>query len=354
MRVMQVIGSRMPGGAETFYVRMLAALGEKCDVLPVVRQDSWLAAQLKEDGIAFEAAPFGGFFDLKTRGLLRGYMESFQPDIIQYWMNRAARFAPEARGAVSVARLGGYYNLKYYRKMDYLVANTRDIAGYIRECGWPEDRVLYIPNFAEAPAPDFKSERASVRALHGLPEDAFVLLAAGRLHENKGFDLLLTALGRLPGNVYLLLAGEGPLEEALRSAAARAGVTSRVRFLGWIRRLSPLCAAADLWVVPSRYEPLGNVVLDAWMHGLPVVAARAKGPASLIEDGETGVLVEVEDAACLAGAIEALMADARACRDMARRGEARALAEFSADKVIARYLDFYRDAQKRRAKSCAA
>jgi glycosyltransferase involved in cell wall biosynthesis len=78
------------------------------------------------------------------------------------------------------------------------------------------------------------------------------------------------------------------------------------------------------------------------------VAARAKGPASLIEDGETGVLVEVENAERLAGAIEALMADARRCRDMARRGEERALAEFSADKVIARYLEFYRDAQRRR------
>jgi glycosyltransferase involved in cell wall biosynthesis len=232
--------------------------------------------------------------------------------------------------------------------MDYLVANTRDIAGYISGRGWPEERVLYIPNFAEAPAADFRSARASLRARHGLPDDAFVLLAAGRLHENKGFDLLLSALGQLPGNVYLLLAGEGPLEKVLRSAAERAGVTSRVRFLGWIRPLSPLCAAADLWVVPSRHEPLGNVVLDAWMHGLPVVAARAKGPVSLIEDGETGVLVEVENAARLAGAIEALMADAGRRRDMARRGEARALAEFSADKVIARYLEFYRDAQRRR------
>ena len=354
MRVMQVIGSRIPGGAETFYVRMLAALREKCEVLPVVRRGSWLAAQLEEDGIAFEAAPFGGYFDLRTRALLRGYVASFQPDVIQYWMNRAAGFAPAAGGAVSVGRLGGYYNLKYYRKMDYLVANTRDIAGYIAERGWPEDRVLHIPNFAAAPAADFQSERASVRARHGLPEDAFVLLAAGRLHENKGFDLLLSALGRLPGNVYLLLAGEGPLEKALRRAAARAGVASRVRFLGWIRRLSPLCAAADLWVVPSRHEPLGNVVLDAWMHGLPVVATRAKGPVSLIEDGETGVLVEVENAERLAGAIDSLMADAGRRRDLARRGEARAQAEFSTDKVIARFLEFYRDARRRRRKPCAA
>ncbi len=84
------------------------------------------------------------------------------------------------------------------------------------------------------------------------------------------------------------------------------------------------------------------------MHGLPVVAARAKGPVSLIEDGETGVLVEVENAERLAGAIEALMADAPRRRNLARRGQARALAEFSADQVIARYLEFYRDAQKPR------
>ena len=134
------------------------------------------------------------------------------------------------------------------------------------------------------------------------------------------------------------------MEKVWRGAAERAGVTSRGRFRGGVRRLSPLCAAADLWVVPARHEPLGNVVLDAWMHGLPVVATRTKGPASLIEDGETGVLVEVENVERLAGAIEALMADARRCRNLARRGEERALAEFSADTVIARYLEFYRDA----------
>ncbi len=344
MRVMQIIGSRNPGGAETFFLRLVQALRESCDVLPVARRNSWLAAQLSQGGLHHETVPFGGWLDLRTRPILRAVAESFRPDVIQCWMSRAARFAPRKCDAVIVGRLGGYYDLKYYRAMDYLVANTPDIARYIRERGWPEDRFCHLPNFADPPSATDPAQRALIRARYDIPDGAFVLLAAGRLHRNKGFDLLLTALKTLPETVYLFLAGDGPLEATLREAAERDQVSHRVRFVGWMPQLAPLIAASDLWVVPSRHEPLGNVILDAWVHRLPVVATATKGPETLIQDGATGLLVKIDDPKHLAAAIAGLIADPPRRQRLARAGEERAKSDYSAKAAIARYLDFYRRA----------
>jgi glycosyltransferase involved in cell wall biosynthesis len=86
----------------------------------------------------------------------------------------------------------------------------------------------------------------------------------GRLHADKGFDVLLRAIALLPrGHVYL--AGAGPEEAALRALAAELGITARVSFLGWRRDIGALLAAADIFICSSRHEPLGNIVLEAWL-----------------------------------------------------------------------------------------
>ena len=96
------------------------------------------------------------------------------------------------------------------------------------------------------------------------------------------------------------------------------GIAERVRFLGWRDDVPALLAAADILVCPSRHEPLGNVVIEAWAAGVPVVATASDGPAGLIDDGESGLLVPLPGrpgggAAGLAAAIE------RLCRDPALR-----------------------------------
>ena len=136
LKVMQVVGAGKAGGAETFYVRMVRGQVQKSDlpveVLPVVREGSWIAGRLEEYGIPFKTAPFGGVFDFQTKKLLAQYAEEFEADVIQTWMNRATKFLPNI-GIPSVARLGGYYKLKYYRNVDHLVGNTEDICTYLKK-----------------------------------------------------------------------------------------------------------------------------------------------------------------------------------------------------------------------------
>jgi glycosyltransferase involved in cell wall biosynthesis len=337
MRIAQVMAGAPHGGAEAFYERLCLALhagGD--DILPVIRRDGERAARLRAGGLAPVELGFGGPFDVMTGVRLLRALTRFAPAVTVAWMNRAARFAPRGDWTL-VGRLGGYYDLKYYRRCDHLVGNTRDIVGWIIAQGWPADRVHYLPNFAA------DLEGATPAALPG----ATRLLAMGRLHRNKGFDIALRALALLPG-AHLSIAGEGPERGALETLARELGVADRVGFLGWRADIGALLAACDIFVCSSRHEPLGNIVLEAWSAGRPVVAARAQGPAELVTDGENGLLVPVEDAEALATAIAGLIADPERAARLARQGRAAYARDFTQAAVVARWRGFLVDVAPRR------
>jgi len=152
--------------------------------------------------------------------------------------------------------------------------------------------------------------------------------------------VLLRALAALPGAI-LWLGGAGPEQASLERLARALGVMDRVRFLGWREDTPALYAAADLFVCPSRIEPLGNVVIEAWAQGLPVVAANAAGPRQLIRDGESGLLVPVDDAPALAQAIARVLDDAALRAHLAEGGRRAHAAEFTEDAVVAGYRAFF-------------
>ena len=241
-------------------------------------------------------------------------------------MGRAARLAPTGPWVLA-GRLGGYYDLGRYRRCTHLIANTAQLAACIAGQGWDGARVHHLPNFS----PDLAGcapERC------GVPAGAPLVLALGRLHPNKGFDVLIRALARLPG-VRLNLAGDGPERAVLEKLARDAGVAGRVRFLGWRDDTAALLAGCDVLAVPSRHEPLGNVVIEAFSAGRPVVAAAAQGPATLIRDGETGRLVPMDDSAALAAALAAVLGDPPAARALAAGGRAAFEAQHAEAPVLA-------------------
>ncbi len=102
------------------------------------------------------------------------------------------------------------------------------------------------------------------RASLQTPDGAPLLLALGRLHENKAFDVLLDAVALLPDGLAVARRARGRCATRSRAQAERLGIAERVRFLGWRDDVAALIAAADALVCPSRHEPLGNVVIEAW------------------------------------------------------------------------------------------
>ncbi len=335
MTVLHILGSARDGGAETYFLDLVTALqAEGSDQSAALRAHPHRETALTDAGVPYALAPFGGPLDVRTRPRLQRFAREEEARVAVAWMNRAARFTPAGRPRVG--RLGGYYDLKYYRGFDHLVANTADIGDWLSREGWPADRLSVIPNFAE-PGPDAP---AAPRAALDTPEDAPLLLAMSRLHPAKGLDVLLRALARLP-DAWLWIAGSGPLEGELKTQAGTLGVGSRVRFLGWRPDASALYRAADVTVFPSRYEPLGNTVIQAWAHGSPVVAAAAQGPRTLVADGEDGLLVAVEDDAALADAVRRVLASPALAQRLAQAGRARAAAGFGRRAVLARWRELF-------------
>lgn len=332
---MQVMAGARQGGAEAFFERLVPALSRAgLEQKIIIRENPERMQLLAKNGLDAVQFRFGGALDMVTGRALRRETRRYRPDIQLAWMSRAARFcAPN--GHVLAGRLGGYYDLKYYRRCDHLIGNTRDIRDYLIKAGWPRERAWHLPNFVDAtPAPPVD------RATLDTPADAPLLLALGRLHRNKGFDVLIEALARLP-DAILWLAGEGPLREDLQKQSHRLGIADRIRFLGWRTDIAGLFAAADLLVCPSRHEPLGNVIIEAWAHRRPVVAAAAQGPTEIVADGENGLLVPVEDADALAGAIARLIRTPDLARDLVEGGYAAYENGYTEAAVVAQYCDFF-------------
>ena len=334
-KVLQVMAGAVVGGAEEFFMRLIPALARAgVDQKVVLRRHDAREKILHASGVETATARFGGPLDLLTGRTVRRVIDNYQPELVLAWMSRAARFAPAGRHVLA-ARLGGYYDLKYYRHCDHLVGNTEAIRDYLVAQGWPAERSWYIPNFVEG----MRAEPVN-RALEDTPKDAPLLLALGRLHENKAYDVLIDAMSDLP-DAYLWIAGDGPRMSELRSAADALGVAGRVRFLGWRNDTAALLAAADLLVCPSRHEPLGNVVIEAWAHDTPVVAAEADGPRNLINHEETGLLVPVDDARALAQAINELLTTPQRAAELASSGLRAYQAAFTEDIVVQQYQAFF-------------
>ncbi|HEY9568154.1 MAG TPA: glycosyltransferase, partial [Thalassobaculum sp.] len=190
------------GGAETFFVSLAAAFaGFDVEQRAVIRRNPTRAALLRDAGVPVREVAYAGWFDFATRLALRREVAAFAPDVALAFMSRAADRMPEGRH-LKLARLGGFYDIKYYRRCDHLICITHGIRRHVIAQGWPEERAHYLANFAEAdPAP------AADRAAHGTPADAPLVFTPCRLHAAKAIDVLLRAVATLDG-VYLWVAGD--------------------------------------------------------------------------------------------------------------------------------------------------
>ena len=334
------MGSARPGGAEQFFDRLVVALAARgLDQAVAIRRLDERRRWFEQHAVPCNELPMVSVHDGWSRYRLRRIAERLPAAMTLSWMSRAAALAPKAFGGrLAAARLGGYYKLKYFRNVDIMLANTKALCDYIIDGGWPREKVHYLPNFVDAT----KAEPLP-RAQFGFRDDQTVLLALGRLHADKGFDLLLAALAELDHNTVLLLGGVGPLERALKDQARALGLSDRVRFLGWRRDVAALFATADLFVCSSRLEPLGNIVIEAFAHGVPVVAVDSPGPRELINPGKNGVVTPAEDARALAGAIRRVTSDPGFAEDLQSAGMETYTSKFTEAVVCDAYLNLFND-----------
>ena len=163
----------------------------------------------------------------------------------------------------------------------------------------------------------------------------------------KGIDVALTALTlvrkRFP-QVCLVIAGDGPERAALEQQAAQLGLTQAVDFLGWVppEQVLAVMSSATMVVMPSRWEGLPNVALQAGLMARPVVGTRVGGLPEIVEHQQTGLLVEREDSTALAKAIMILLDAPATAAEMGRAARARIQDEFSWERYVDAYDTLYR------------
>jgi glycosyltransferase involved in cell wall biosynthesis len=303
IKVMHIMAGGAVGGAENIFLEDVLALADAPGLSQyvVTRKEAHRMSQLRAKNIPVRAAGFNRFWPFPTRCAIKKAVAEFKPDIIQYWMGRAGQFAVTG-SHVNVAWYGGYYNrLKRFSTCTHHIVLTRDLRRHVLESGAAENDVSIIHTMASFPANVTPVPR---QELDTAP-DATILLGLARLHWKKGFDVLLKALVELPTCVAWI-AGDGPLKDELKAQAEQLGVASRVRFLGWRNDRERLLKAADICVFPSRYEPFGTVMVDAWAMQVPLIAADAQGPAAYVRDGENGLLIPKDDVGALVDAVKKL------------------------------------------------
>ena len=199
------------------------------------------------------------------------------------------------------------------------------------------DSITTIYNGVDAAA---LNQQAQASLDIGASSEEIRLVAVGRLHRQKGFDVLISALARLTTpNWRLWLLGSGDEETALRAQAAQLGVEDRIDFIGFDANPWRWMARADLFVLSSRWEGLPNVLLEALALGLPVVACDCpSGPAEILQGGRWGQLVENDSVEALSIELDNLIANRDLRHRLAEQSVVRAK-DFAMETMVDNYAN---------------
>ncbi len=337
MKLLQVHFGK-EGGAERFFVALAQAFERHgIEQQFIIRPNqSWTPA-IKSIGPVTEGnfshwVAATGIMQRRMRRICRDW----QPDAILAWMPRASRLLPAKTSAVRLTRLGDFpLSLKYFDNTDIVVGNLPDIGKHVQGLGWKGETAT-VSNFPRPIVPQPVS-----RADHDTPEDAFLVVAGGRFVTRKGMDVALRAVAKMPG-AWLWLLGTGPEEEALKALTVELKIEDRVRFLGWVPEAIHCIAAGDAFVMPSRHEPLGNMLLEAWRAGVPSVSTRSEGPNWYMRDGTDGIVTEIDDVDAIANALSDFRANPETAATYAANASARLDEMFSEKAVVEAYVELFK------------
>ena len=211
-----------------------------------------------------------------------------------------------------------------------VVVPSQALADYVSAHGFPRSRLHVIPN-------GIAVRRGEPAPAH----DPVVIGTAALLERRKGIDVLLEASARLETPHRLVIYGDGPLRAELEERAHDLGAPAE--FPGFVTDVEDRIAELDVFVLPSRGENLPIAILEAMAAALPVVATRVGGVPEVVVDGETGLLVEPEDTAGLAAALDRVAGDDELRQRLGRAGATRVVEHFDATSTARRMVELYRN-----------
>jgi glycosyltransferase involved in cell wall biosynthesis len=336
------------------------------------RQLGWLAPILEQSAIQSRVCVLSGhgplaqslaqlpvdyldwnrWVDPKPFGRLRRVLSSFKPDIIHCWRQESIRALAvirfRSKDPVIVSLFsgdawssGGYVDQWLLRQVDRIAVQWCAEVEHWKSLGMPPEKLVWIPpGVGSFQVPD-ESQGSDVD--YHLPPKARVILCVGPLEPSKGIKDAVWAfhiLGFLFPDLHLVLVGRGPEGDRL-SRLAGTLFPERVVSSPSSANYGRILARADVVWVPSL-QPRGfNVALEAMAAGKPVVASRLPGLAEIVQDGETGFLIQPGDKVSLARQTRCLLDNADRARQMGEAGRRRVQERFSLDSLAQAYVSVY-------------
>lgn len=336
--------------------------------MPEVRGDF---EQLRELGIDVRELPMVRSIqpavDARHLGQLRRILREVRPDVVHTHSSKAGvlgRMASRSTGIgvrihtphtfaflfdamFSNAKRRLFRSIEGFlgKQTHRLIAVSQSEAETIGKSGVVHpDCVRVVPNGVDPTG--FTGRDPVSRTSLGVPEGAPLLAVIGLLNVAKGQDVALHALSKNPArDTHLLIVGHGEERETLESLCAELGLTGRVHFLGWRDDVPEILASCDALLLPSRWEGMPYIVLEAMAASLPVIATRVDGAVELVVEGETGFLAGVGEPEELAGAIGRFLACSVEDRKaLGRAGRERLAQHYTLERMRERLDAVYREA----------
>ena len=250
------------------YTEMMRAEG--LEVIPVIHPQAAIRPQVP-DAVFL---PNRGTWDVFAMLRMQKLIATHKPDIILTHGRRALAFGKQGKRVVPV---GHNYWLQHFRGLKNALAITEDVAQELRKLH--VKNVQVVPNIVHVPM------HLPARPIYRTPP---VIGAMGRFVHKKGFDIFIQALATLKARnipFNAVLGGSGEEERRLKSLAHKLGLENQLRFIGWVEDKDAFFEQIDIFCLPSRSEPFGIVLLEAFAHGVPVVSSMNEG-ASVIANNE--------------------------------------------------------------------
>jgi glycosyltransferase involved in cell wall biosynthesis len=339
-RLALVIGQLTRGGAEGQLVELVRGL-DRAHFEPVVYclsvQTEPLARELAVHGVRLQTVTGGAL--QRARRLAR-YLDADGIDLVHAWLylgNAVAGVAhlrrpsrpliTSARNCKIQGRFSQLANVLAFRTSRAIVANSRDVAAYIRRAyAAPGQRIRVIYNGID------------VERFHPSAADRDVgpIVSIGRLVDQKNHDLFLRAAAALSGEVAearFMIVGDGWLRQQLERQASQLGIADRVVFAGERGDIDAIVRTASLFWLTSRWEGMPNVVLEAMASGVPVIATAVGGTRELVREGVDGFVVAPDDVAAFVRHSRDLLRDGAVRRGFSRAARERAEA-FSTPRMV--------------------
>lgn len=302
MRITQIMLGKGFGGAERSFVDTSLSLASRGHKVQAICHRKFTKHALLENvkNLELEAIRAGGELDFLTPLRIEKLIRQFKPEVVHTQLKRAAwhggRAGFRARVPV-VAKLHNYVSLDRYRYVHTLIGTTEDQRRYAIEQQWPENRVTVIPNFSRVPPAKEVRDFTSDTPIN--------FLTYGRYVEVKGFDLLLRAFKQVLDagiDARLMIGGGGRDSEALNRLAKDLNISEKVTLDVWIDDAVAALDNCDLFVLSSRSESFGIVLLEAMARGVPIISTKAKGPQQLL-DNTTTFFADLDSVNSLAAAM---------------------------------------------------